>query len=242
MQVEVSLFRKIPFSNALLLPLPIILSCIFYPFCITNGFLLFTTRRPFSSNYFLPTASFAEPLKRFTPGASRTANPAQQTTWTGHTCRSRIGWTCRCHLGHQKLCITYRPHVPESLTLIAWGASEVGKFFLKSYKNIKVTINSLKSPPPNVAQCLVIKLINHLIKFLIMLIRLIMPTLDQCPGSNFLRTNLDWFEANWILEFGLNIGPKPDDDDSWFSKSGALLLALFLGLNQLIFLSKTGAM
>jgi hypothetical protein len=28
----------------------------------------------------------------------------------------------------------------------------------------------------------------------------IRPTLDQGPGSNFLGTNLDWFEANWILE------------------------------------------
>jgi hypothetical protein len=28
----------------------------------------------------------------------------------------------------------------------------------------------------------------------------IRPTLDEGPESNFLGTNLDWFEANWILE------------------------------------------
>jgi len=27
------------------------------------------------------------------------------------------------------------------------------------------------------------------------------PTLHQGPGSNFLGTNLDWFEANWILSW-----------------------------------------
>ncbi len=54
MQVEVSLFRKFPFSNALLLPLPIILSCIFYPFCITNGFLLFTLAALFLPIIFYP--------------------------------------------------------------------------------------------------------------------------------------------------------------------------------------------
>jgi hypothetical protein len=34
------------------------------------------------------------------------------------------------------------------------------------------------------------------------------PTLDKGPGSNFLRTNLDWFEANWILELDSNLVPS----------------------------------
>jgi hypothetical protein len=38
--------------------------------------------------------------------------------------------------------------------------------------------------------------------------RKVRPTLDKCPGSNFLRTNLDWFEANWILELGCTLVPS----------------------------------
>jgi hypothetical protein len=30
--------------------------------------------------------------------------------------------------------------------------------------------------------------------------RILRPTLEEGPGSNFLGTNLDWFKANWILE------------------------------------------
>jgi len=33
------------------------------------------------------------------------------------------------------------------------------------------------------------------------------PTLDEGPGSNFLETNLDWFETNWILELDCTLGP-----------------------------------
>jgi hypothetical protein len=36
----------------------------------------------------------------------------------------------------------------------------------------------------------------------------VMPTLDQGPGSNFLGTNLDWFEANWILELDYTLVPS----------------------------------
>ncbi len=32
------------------------------------------------------------------------------------------------------------------------------------------------------------------------------PTLDEGPGSNFLKTNLDWFETDWILWVGLYLG------------------------------------
>jgi hypothetical protein len=54
------------------------------------------------------------------------------------------------------------------------------------------------------------------------------PTLDKGPGSNFLRTNLDWFEANWILESDYTLVPSlilgsPNQELS------------FLGPNQLIF-------
>jgi len=34
------------------------------------------------------------------------------------------------------------------------------------------------------------------------------PTLDEGPGSNFLGTNLDWFEANWILELDCTLVPS----------------------------------
>jgi hypothetical protein len=33
-------------------------------------------------------------------------------------------------------------------------------------------------------------------------------TLDEGPGSNFLGTNLDWFEANWILELNYTLVPS----------------------------------
>jgi hypothetical protein len=33
------------------------------------------------------------------------------------------------------------------------------------------------------------------------------PALDEGPGSNFLETNLDWFEANWILELDYTLVP-----------------------------------
>jgi hypothetical protein len=35
------------------------------------------------------------------------------------------------------------------------------------------------------------------------------PTLDEGPGSNFLGTNLDWFEANWIIELDYTLVPCP---------------------------------
>jgi hypothetical protein len=35
-----------------------------------------------------------------------------------------------------------------------------------------------------------------------------MPALDQGPESNFLGTNLDWFEANWILELDYTLVPS----------------------------------
>jgi hypothetical protein len=34
------------------------------------------------------------------------------------------------------------------------------------------------------------------------------PTLDEGPGSNFLGNNLDWFEANWILELECTLIPS----------------------------------
>jgi hypothetical protein len=59
------------------------------------------------------------------------------------------------------------------------------------------------------------------------------PTLERGSMVQFPRNPIwDWFEANWILELYSTLVPKPD---SWFSKSEALLLALFFGLNQLIF-------
>jgi hypothetical protein len=36
-------------------------------------------------------------------------------------------------------------------------------------------------------------------------------TLDEGWESNFLGANLDWFEANWILEVGLYLGPNQID-------------------------------
>jgi hypothetical protein len=53
----------------------------------------------------------------------------------------------------------------------------------------------------------------------------VMPTSDQGPGSNLLGTNLDWFEANWILELDYTLVPSLI---LWFSKLGALLLDCFL--------------
>ncbi len=58
------------------------------------------------------------------------------------------------------------------------------------------------------------------------------PTLDEDLGSKFLGTNLDSFEANWILELDLALDPSlhlgsPNHELS--------LWALFLGPNQLIF-------
>jgi len=35
----------------------------------------------------------------------------------------------------------------------------------------------------------------------------LMPTLDEGPRSNFLGTNLDSFEANWILELDCTLVP-----------------------------------
>jgi hypothetical protein len=57
------------------------------------------------------------------------------------------------------------------------------------------------------------------------------PTLDEGPGSNFLGTNFDWFEANWILELDYTLVPRLI---VWW----AVHLALFFGVNQLIFPSK----
>ncbi len=49
----------------------------------------------------------------------------------------------------------------------------------------------------------------------------------QFPRNQF---GLIWSKLNpWV---GVSLGPQPD---SWFSKSGALLLALLFGPNQLIF-------
>jgi hypothetical protein len=62
------------------------------------------------------------------------------------------------------------------------------------------------------------------------------PTLDKGRGSNFLGTNLDWFEANWILELDYTLVP------SLISKLGALLLALFYWSEPIDFPSKTSAM
>jgi len=33
-------------------------------------------------------------------------------------------------------------------------------------------------------------------------------TLDEGPGSNFLGTNLDWFDTNWILELDCTLVPS----------------------------------
>jgi hypothetical protein len=61
---------------------------------------------------------------------------------------------------------------------------------------------------------------------------MLMPTLDKDTGSNFLRTNLDWSEANWILELDYTLVPRL----ILGSLNGELsFLALFFGLTQLIF-------
>jgi hypothetical protein len=41
---------------------------------------------------------------------------------------------------------------------------------------------------------------------------IIRPTLDKGTRSNFLRTNLYWFEANWILELDCTLVPSLDFD------------------------------
>ncbi len=56
-------------------------------------------------------------------------------------------------------------------------------------------------------------------------------TLDEGPRSNFLGTNLDWFEANWILESDCTLVPSL----ILGSPNQELSLALFFGPNQLIF-------
>jgi len=58
------------------------------------------------------------------------------------------------------------------------------------------------------------------------------PTLDKGLGSNFLGANLDWFEANWILEldYTLVISLILDSPNQELA-----LWRLFFGLNQLIF-------
>jgi hypothetical protein len=48
------------------------------------------------------------------------------------------------------------------------------------------------------------------------------PTLDEGPGSNFLGTNLDSFEANWNLELDDTLVPSlisgsPNQELSFFS-------------------------
>jgi hypothetical protein len=59
------------------------------------------------------------------------------------------------------------------------------------------------------------------------------PTLDKGPGSNFLGTNLDWFDANWILELDSTLVPSLTLGSP--NQELALLLALFFGTSQLIF-------
>jgi hypothetical protein len=55
------------------------------------------------------------------------------------------------------------------------------------------------------------------------------PTLDGCPRSKFLGTNLDSLEVNWILWVGPYLA-------SWFSKPWALLWAqFFLGSKPIDF-------
>jgi len=54
---------------------------------------------------------------------------------------------------------------------------------------------------------------------------LMRPTLDEGPGSNLVGTNLKQIESlSWNVPWSLG-----------FSKTGALLLAVFFGRNQLIF-------
>jgi hypothetical protein len=61
------------------------------------------------------------------------------------------------------------------------------------------------------------------------------PALDKGPEFNFLGTNLNWFEANWILELDCTLVPSLILGSS---KSGALRLGMFFGLNQLNFRPK----
>ncbi len=39
-------------------------------------------------------------------------------------------------------------------------------------------------------------------------VRMMLPTLDGCPSSKFLGTNLDSFEPNWMFEFDLALDPN----------------------------------
>jgi len=66
----------------------------------------------------------------------------------------------------------------------------------------------------------------------VILVLTLRPTLDKGVESNFLGTNLDWFEANWILELDCTLVPSLILGSP---KSGVLHLGLFFGLNQLIF-------
>jgi len=77
------------------------------------------------------------------------------------------------------------------------------------------------SPPNCVTLCITLLPSSSIIFDTLILLR---PSLDEGSGSN-----LDLFEANWILEFESTLVV------AWFSKSGALVLALFFGPNQLIF-------
>jgi hypothetical protein len=55
------------------------------------------------------------------------------------------------------------------------------------------------------------------------------PTLDEGPGSNFLGTNLDSFEANWILELDYTMVPSlilgsPNQELSFFGSKPIIFL------------------
>jgi hypothetical protein len=75
-------------------------------------------------------------------------------------------------------------------------------------------------------------LFNEVCKGFILLPIGLRPPLDQGRGSNFLATNLDWFEANWILESDHTWVPRtiPGSPNQELS-----ILALFFDPNQLIF-------
>jgi hypothetical protein len=64
------------------------------------------------------------------------------------------------------------------------------------------------------------------------------PILDEGPGSNFLGTNLDWFEANWILELDYTLVP------AWFLvlQIRSSPFSTIFGSEPIDLPSKTGAM
>jgi len=57
-------------------------------------------------------------------------------------------------------------------------------------------------------KALILLIFICIIKFVRNVRYMFRPTLgDLGTGSNFLGTNLDWFEVNWILELDLYLGP-----------------------------------